>query len=499
MTSTTKRLAKLQSLKRLLIQVIDAVGGIGGTEASRAQDGAVFAQTMDLLLGNSALTLQVSWAAVSKAVMSVTGASATQLRQAYRSSGDAGDAAASFMRQQRLLIEPKPLTIQAVYSTLESIARCKGKNSQTQRHAVMVKLLQSCKSDEMRFLVRALLGNMRLGASLKTVLAGLAMAVEETCRGNDEAGATTVPQNTFDLCPRLDKICLALLVGGFSRMKETCGLEVGTCIHPMLANPAHSLDEVKNIMLKGGPIVAEWKYDGVRCQAHWNGSEMKLFSRHMLENTEQFPDAVKYFLAAKHDKVTSFIIDAEIVGIDTDGKGKSRLLPFQDLSTRRGAAKEGGEVKICIFAFDLVYLNGASMIKMPLWERQQFLRDHFVQTQGFDYAASTFLLTYSETSLEESLQEAVRGGAEGLMIKLTGKQPYSGEEHCLLLATTNLVSDHTLGSRLSETMLQGTLLMWFLLEPGMEVGVRLSAIICHLSFLQSTTMKRMCTRALVAV
>jgi len=422
MTGTTKRLAKLSTLKLFFKQTIEAVGGMGvGTEASRAHDGTLFTQAMCLLLGCPGVTLNVSWSAVSKAVMTVTGASSTQLRQAYQSSGDYGDAAATFMRKQRLLITPRPWTIEGVYSILQKISKCEGKNSQAQRHALMVKLLQSCKSEEIRFLVRTLLGNMRLGASLKTVLTGLAMAVDELYAGTNDTGtASTHVQDTYDMCPRIDKICLALLVGGILRMKQTCVLEVGTCINPMLANPAHSLDEIEAIMSNGGPIIAEWKYDGVRCQAHWDGTEMKLFSRHMIENTEQFPDAVKFLLDAKNEIVTSFIIDAEIVGVDSDETGSTRLLPFQDLSTRKGPAKMDNNVTICIFAFDLLYLNGDSLIKVPLYERQNSLRNYFSKVQGFQFALAMSLCTYDEVKVQAYLKDAIHGGAEGLMVKLSG-------------------------------------------------------------------------------
>ena len=420
-TGTPKRLAKLDALKQLLMQIMSSVGGIGGTGPSRTPDATILTQTMDLMLGSS-LQLQVSISAVSKAVMAVTGASSTQLRQTYRISGDLGDAAATFMRQQRLLVAPRPLTISSIYSTLTDISKCQGKGSQTQRHALMVQLLQSCRREEIRFLVRTLLGNMRLGASLKTILTGLAMAVEDIC---GTTGNTKQLQDTFDVCPRLDKICLALLVGGIPYMVETCVLEVGTCINPMLANAAHSLEEVEKLMLTGGPIIAEWKYDGVRCQAHWNGSDMKLFSRHMLENTDQYTDAVAFLLEAKRDSVTSFIIDAEIVGVETDEEGNRRLLPFQDLSSRRGIAKGGGEIKIRIFAFDLIYVNGESLLKRPLHERQIELRHRFSEMEGFGIASSLALDKYDESKVQEYLKEAVRGGAEGLMIKLTGSTPPS--------------------------------------------------------------------------
>ena len=418
MAATTKRLAKLDALQQVLRGIIDAVGGVGhGDELSRQKDGRILQYAMELILGNT-LTLQVSGSAVSKAVMSVTGVSSTQLRHAYRQVGDLGDASECFLRNQRLLIEPTPLTIVKVYEALEHIAAEGGKGSQTGRQTLMVNLLRSCKSSEMRFLVRTLLGNMRLGANIRTVLSALARAINDDPATKD--GAVQTVQDTFDYCPRLDKACLALLVGGVAHMAKTCTLQVGTCINPMLANPAHALEEVAKMMSDGGPIVAEWKYDGVRCQAHYTGSKMMLYSRHMLENTEQFPDVVQFITDARTPKAHSFIIDCEIVAIERNESGTCRLLPFQDLSTRRGTKEVKEQIEVTIFAFDLMYLNGESLVKKPLFERQRLLRESFNVTASFAFASSISMSTYDEPVLTQFLHTAVAGGAEGLMVKLTG-------------------------------------------------------------------------------
>ena len=418
MADTTKRLAKIDALQQVLRGIIDAVGGVGhGDELSRQGDGRILQYAMELILGNT-LTLQVSGAAVCKAIVSVTGVSSAQLRTAYRQTGDLGDASDRFLRNQRLLIEPTPLTIVAVHEALQKIAAEEGKGSQTGRQTLIVKLLRSCKSSEIRFLVRTLLGNMRLGANIRTVLSALAMAINNDPGTKDEAIKTV--QDTFDYCPRLDKVCLSLLVGGVARMAKMCTLEVGTCINPMLANPAHSLDEVAKMMSDGGPIVAEWKYDGVRCQAHYTGSKMMLYSRHKLENTEQFPDVVQFIAEARANAVHSFIIDAEIVAIERSEGGKCRLLPFQDLSTRRGTKEAKERLEVKVFAFDLMYLNGESLVKKPLHERQRLLRESFNMTLAFEFASSIAMSTFEEPALTQFLQTAVAGGAEGLMVKLTG-------------------------------------------------------------------------------
>jgi DNA ligase-1 len=430
MVGTTKRNAKLDSLKKVLNGIVEALGGIADT-GCREVDGNTLCRALELILG-SGIKLQVSGSAVSKAIQSVTGASPGKLREAYRLTGDLGDAAQLFVRNQRLLVQPKPLSIVSVHNVLQNIASQEGKGSQHQRHTLMVKLLRSCKSNEMRFLVRTLIGNMRLGANVRTVLAALATSIEEldatqSGRDADTACAVKAVQDTFDFCPRLDKISLALLSGGVARMKETCVMEVGTPVNPMLANPAHSFEEVEKLMKADNgsaqAAVAEWKYDGVRCQAHYDGSVMKLYSRHMLETTDQFPDAVKAILGARKDSAASFIIDSEIVGVEEslEEPGVFLLLPFQDLSTRRGDAQRGNSVRICIYVFDLIYVNGESLANRPLWQRQQALRGHFRETVDFSFAQSIQLPSYDEASVRDFLEVAVKGGAEGLMVKLSGE------------------------------------------------------------------------------
>jgi len=142
MVDTTKRLAKLDALKTVLMGIVNAVGGIHDTR-DRTKDGDVLCRALELILGAGNIKLQVSGSAVSKAVLAVTGASSTKLREAYRKTGDLGDAAEQFMRNQRLLVEPKPLTIVNVHDVLQQIAAQEGKGSQNQRQERMVKLLES--------------------------------------------------------------------------------------------------------------------------------------------------------------------------------------------------------------------------------------------------------------------------------------------------------------------------------------------------------------------
>eukprot|EP00531_Pseudo-nitzschia_arenysensis_P004349 CAMPEP_0116116838 /NCGR_PEP_ID=MMETSP0329-20121206/1251_1 /TAXON_ID=697910 /ORGANISM="Pseudo-nitzschia arenysensis, Strain B593" /LENGTH=514 /DNA_ID=CAMNT_0003610359 /DNA_START=388 /DNA_END=1929 /DNA_ORIENTATION=+ len=241
----------------------------------------------------------------------------------------------------------------------------------------------------------------------------------------DTKDAITMVQKTYDICPSIPKIVTALLEGGLEHMKQECSIQVLTPIAPMLAHPIHSLDEIQNKM--GGNVneaMMEWKYDGMRCQAHFDGSNFKLFSRHMLDMTDQFPDVAKFLQEAikKKEPSMSFVIDAEIVGVE--GKGSdAQLLPFQDLSTRRKKMDDGRGIRVKIFAFDIMLLNGESLVNEELYERKDRLYELFKETDDFSFVYSQKLEAYDETKIKTFLTEAVEHGAEGLMIKLLGRKP----------------------------------------------------------------------------
>lgn len=448
-TSTTKRTIKLDVLKNLLKEIIQSIGGIH-RETTRKEDAQVLTCSLDLLLGRlssstdgSSIVLQVSGSAVSSAVQIVTGASRQEIRSRYQREGDLGDVAASLFiskRQQQFFtpLQPQtPLNIMQVHQQLKAIANVStGKGSQRDRENLTIKLLKrSSDKDELRFLVRTLLGNMRLGATMKTIIVALANAVLECQQKSDRvclfiSDPARELEQVFNVCHRQDKICVALLSGGIPYASKHCSIEVGSPIQPMLANPVRSFSQIESFMTaqdgKSLQAVAELKYDGVRCQAHWDGKRVIMYSRNLLDNTQQYPDAVKAILDAKTADLSSFIIDSEIVGVTPDASCTDgvRLLPFQDLSTRRGTKNAGdaGQVAVRVYAFDIMSINGRSLLNVSLWERQTLLRQHFCPHAGFAFAKSTTFEAYNEMKLQQTLQQAIEEGAEGLMMKLTGKE-----------------------------------------------------------------------------
>lgn len=155
---------------------------------------------------------------------------------------------------------------------------------------------------------------------------------------------------------------------------------------------------------------------------------MQIYSRNSENQTEKYPDVLPIIPAVvrKNDTkgeapVTSFILDSEVVAYD---KESSKLLPFQKLSTRKrkDVTVDNIAVNVIICAFDLLYLNGESLLERPLHERRALLRQHFQEVED-TFIFATYMDSNQtqhnedEDELIKFMNKAVEGSCEGLMVK----------------------------------------------------------------------------------
>ncbi|KAK7345957.1 hypothetical protein VNO80_20470 [Phaseolus coccineus] len=186
-------------------------------------------------------------------------------------------------------------------------------------------------------------------------------------------------------------------------LPKNCKFTPGLPIRPMLPKAAKSVTEILN-KFQGVEFTCEYKYDGERAQIHYlENGKVEIYSRQAERNTEKFPDVVAAVSRLKKTSVSSFILDCEIVAYDRTTR---KVLSFQTLTTRPRKKVEIEDIKVnvCVFGFDLLYLNGQELLQENLRVRREHLYASFEEESGF----LQFATTLTSNNVED---------CEGLIIK----------------------------------------------------------------------------------
>lgn len=418
------------------------------------------------------LKIGIGDAILMKAIGEATGTNPKFIKDMYQKEGDLGKVAQNARSKQHTLsfastkpatTKPSVLGVQDVYSQFVKIAKMTGNNSQAQKCSIIKSLLVKCEKDRKnssspsaaaegaKYIIRGLQGKLRIGLAEKSILIGLTYAFmleKDQSEKDKQQEALVSVKKAFAECPSYNALVDAfqqvqqetptsplLRVKDFAKVAERCVLTPGTPVSPMLARPTKAYTMVFD-RFQGMPFTCEYKYDGERAQIHIlpNG-EIAIFSRNFENSTERFPD-VKFMIAkaAKRNNVKSCIVDAEVVAVD---KATNKRLPFQILSTRsrKNVKVEDIKVPVCIYAFDLLFLDGESYLPKPLAERRSKLKEIFELEDGSFELASSIDVEATEGIKDDAdamevavdkvrtfLEEAVREQCEGLMVKTLEKE-----------------------------------------------------------------------------
>jgi DNA ligase-1 len=359
-----------------------------------------------------------------------------------------GTVAQTCKSKQRTLgfgAKPKPLTVAQVLSVFRGIAAISGSKSRNLKIDLIKGLLVKVQNPaETKYIIRGLQGKLRIGLAESTVLTSVAHALSYTIpatvpdvqddddvevTGNaktylDESvpvekrleAAVNIVKKVYSEVPSYDALLNASLKFPLTQLSQNCPFRPGIPVFPMLAKPTKSIQEVLK-RLNGMEFTCEFKYDGERAQIHktLNG-ELKVFSRNLLTTTGKYSEVADYVQEACKDDVESFVMDAEVVAYNRD---TGRLLPFQVLSTRKKKEDGTPEVLVIVQGFDLMFLNGKSLMDTPFRERRALLKKHFPPVEGkFQHAKSLDFVEDGDTiELEKFLDASVKGQCEGLMVK----------------------------------------------------------------------------------
>ncbi|GAA6053890.1 hypothetical protein JCM3770_005319 [Rhodotorula araucariae] len=417
---TTKRLEISAYLTHFLVEVI--------TKTPEDLLKAVYLCINRLAPEYESLELGIGESLLMKAIGESCGRTLAQVKAEYKKIGDLGEVAYNSRTRQKTLFKSKPLTVRGVFDDLKKVAKTSGKDSQGRKVGIIKSLLAKCEGVETKFLIRSLEGKLRIGLAERTVLVSLAHAAvtaeheqsgkkwsRERLSAQLEEGAEIV-KSVFSEIPSYDLVIPALLDKGVAHLHEACSLTPGIPLKPMLAKPTKAITEVLD-RFEGKHFTCEYKYDGERAQIHFlEDGTVRVFSRNSEDMSVKYPEFVRQLARAIKPNTRSFVIDAEAVAWDAEEK---RLLEFQKLSTRKrkDVKAEDIKVKVHLFAFDLLYLNGEPLLEKSLRERRELLREHLQPVEGeFAFAESEDASTVDE--IQMFLDRSIKDGCEGLMVKM---------------------------------------------------------------------------------
>ncbi|KAJ8501733.1 hypothetical protein ONZ45_g12047 [Pleurotus djamor] len=362
---TSKRLEKNSILTAFLLLVI---------QRSAKMDAKSLLQTVYLCINRLSpdyvgIELGIGESLLVKAIGESTGRSIATIKADLKKEGDLGLVAMNSKNSQKTLFKPKPLTVPFVFSNLKEIATTSGHSSQTKKVSIITKLLAACQDFEAKYIVRSLEGKLRIGNAEKSVLVAIAHAAvlaENDKRQKKWSGeklgarleeASNTIKSVYSELPSYDEVIPALLEHGIDGLRSNCKLRPGVPLKPMLAKPTKAIGEVLD-RFENKKFTCEYKYDGERAQVHkLEDGTVAVFSRNSEDMSKKYPDLVDQLPKFIKESTKSFVLDAEAVAIDHT---TMKLMPFQELSKRKrkDVKVEDIQVRVCLFAFDLLYLNG---------------------------------------------------------------------------------------------------------------------------------------------
>jgi DNA ligase 1 len=342
-----------------------------------------------------------------RSVAAATGTDAVQVAARVREAGDLGQAAEQLVALTAAG-RPASLEVTEVVRTLRQIAAAEGQGSQGRKLELLAGLLIRATPLEARYLLRLVTGNLRLGIGTPTILDALAQVY---AGGRADRPAL---ERGYNICCDLGKVAATLVSGGLAAV-EDLQVQPGNPVRVMLAQRLSDADEI--LAKLGGRCSAEYKYDGVRVQAHRTADgTIELFTRRLEEISTQFPDVVELLAAGLGPREA--IIEGEVVAYDA---AAGELRPFGEVMLRRrkhGINQAVRDVPVGLFCFELLYADGQDLTRLPYPERRARLASAI--TLGSRLQLTTATEVCDPSVLDAVFARAVTEGCEGLVCKSVG-------------------------------------------------------------------------------
>jgi DNA ligase-1 len=343
-----------------------------------------------------------------------SGVDAKKIKEVLVKKGDIGAAAELILskkKKQKSLFDyheneeslGTSLKISELYSELKKIALSEGTGSHDTKLGILRGLMRKSSPLETKYLLRIITSTLRVGVQSPTIIEGLALALTGSKDNKDFI------ERAYTLYPDLGEIAKILAEKDLEEVRKI-DIEYGTPILSMLASREVYTNFIDRL---GSPFIAEYKLDGERLQIHKIDNDVILFSRRLLDISDQYPDVCQ--IIRENIQAKNVILEGEVVAMDAFYEKK---LPFQVLSQRRrkyDIEDISKEIPVSLFLFDLLKFGDESYVDKTFPKRRKKLEEIVNERDELRLVESVLINSIDE--LLEFFNKAKKEGTEGIMAK----------------------------------------------------------------------------------
>jgi len=354
--------------------------------------GVVFAPSTDLVLG-------VGPSILYEALTRACGCPGEQISEMLRATGDPGLVAAGVVEKRRPLgfaafLGGETLSISDVYSRFLAVAQASGRKSQDAKIKNLQFLFSQATPLEARYIARLAIEDMRIGIGEGGARDAIAKAFSRSAED---------VERSYNLTNDMGLVAVSARKGTLS--------ELGVMLnHPIKMMLAQLSEGIPAALLELGTAAVEWKYDGARVQIHKDGQKIRIFTRRLENVTASLPEIVS--AAKSRIRARKAILDGEAVAMGKDGRPVAFQQILKRFRRKYDVEKLAAQIPLRLFLFDIIYLDGRSVLDLPLTERRKLLQE----VADPDLLADQ-VLSGDAKEVEAIYRKALEAGHEGLMLK----------------------------------------------------------------------------------
>jgi DNA ligase-1 len=329
--------------------------------------------------------------------------SAEQVEQQYKISGDLGTVVQLDWQGQ-----DQGLSIEQVYNHLVAVASIHGNGSTDIKLKSLVSLLEQLDGLSVKYVIRIITKSLRLGFSDMTLIDAFSWMTVGSKALQDPI------EYAYNVCADLGLVVFTLKhdgIAGIKSMTSQVGIPIRPAAAERLATPQEVIDKL-------GTCVAQPKLDGFRLQIHLDkrGYEpiIKFYSRNLIDMSAMFPDLVQEIMQLP---VQTLICEGEAIGYQ---ESTDTFLQFQETVRRKRKHNIGqvaDEIPLRVYLFDLLYLNGQSMLESTHEQRRNTLSQIVQAANQSDIFIIDEKIVSTGKALDEYFLQTIGAGLEGLVVK----------------------------------------------------------------------------------